>query len=100
MTMSCHSSKGAGGEPGPAVEATSKRKGDHISDFAARDCKRIANPDFNRPFTSVEDAIERLLPYHVRLACPATRSPPAVRGRPPTVSNTLLASSPRLLRRF
>ncbi|CAH8360049.1 unnamed protein product [Eruca vesicaria subsp. sativa] len=33
--------------------------------FAYQDAWRVCNPDFKRPFTSLEDACERLLPYHV-----------------------------------
>ncbi|KAF8074309.1 hypothetical protein N665_1115s0025 [Sinapis alba] len=33
--------------------------------FAYQDAWRVCHPDFKRPFTSLEDACERLLPYHV-----------------------------------
>ncbi|KAK4362771.1 hypothetical protein RND71_018012 [Anisodus tanguticus] len=33
--------------------------------MAYQDAWRVCHPDFKRPFTSVEDACERLLPYHV-----------------------------------
>ena len=29
------------------------------------DCHRIRNLDTNRPFTGLQDAVERLLPFHV-----------------------------------
>lgn len=31
-----------------------------------QDCARLVNPDYLRPFASLEDAVDRLLPYHVR----------------------------------
>ncbi|GAB4813234.1 hypothetical protein N2152v2_000280 [Parachlorella kessleri] len=31
------------------------------------DCARLANPDYHRPFASLEDAVDRLLPYHALL---------------------------------
>lgn len=33
--------------------------------MAYQDAWRVCHPDFKRPFTSLEDACERLLPYHV-----------------------------------
>ncbi|EOA31958.1 hypothetical protein CARUB_v10015200mg [Capsella rubella] len=33
--------------------------------FAYQDAWRVCHPDFKRPFASLEDACERLLPYHV-----------------------------------
>lgn len=33
--------------------------------FAYQDAWRVCHPDFKRPFSSLEDACERLLPYHV-----------------------------------
>ncbi|XP_059304324.1 uncharacterized protein LOC132056240 [Lycium ferocissimum] len=33
--------------------------------MAYQDAWRVCHPDFKRPFTSIEDACERLLPYHV-----------------------------------
>ncbi|KAH0688510.1 hypothetical protein KY290_019812 [Solanum tuberosum] len=33
--------------------------------MAYHDAWRVCHPDFKRPFTSLEDACERLLPYHV-----------------------------------
>jgi Conserved region of unknown function on GLTSCR protein len=32
------------------------------------DCHRIRNLDANRPFTGLQDAVERLLPFHVSCA--------------------------------
>ncbi|CAK9209769.1 unnamed protein product [Sphagnum troendelagicum] len=34
-------------------------------ELARQDVLRVCNPDFKRPFSSVEDACERLLPYHI-----------------------------------
>ncbi|XP_010525029.1 PREDICTED: putative uncharacterized protein DDB_G0271606 [Tarenaya hassleriana] len=33
--------------------------------FSYQDAWRVCHPDFKRPFSSLEDACERLLPYHV-----------------------------------
>lgn len=33
-----------------------------------QDCARLVNPDYARPFASLDDAVDRLLPYHVRRA--------------------------------
>ncbi|PPS00571.1 hypothetical protein GOBAR_AA20088 [Gossypium barbadense] len=33
--------------------------------MAYQDALRVCHPDFKRPFSSLEDACERLLPYHV-----------------------------------
>lgn len=33
--------------------------------MAYQDAWRVCHPDFNRPFSSLEDACDRLLPYHV-----------------------------------
>ena len=33
-----------------------------------QDCARLVNPDYTRPFASIDDAVDRLLPYHVRRA--------------------------------
>jgi hypothetical protein len=30
-----------------------------------QDCQRLVNPDYMRPFASLDDAVDRLLPYHV-----------------------------------
>ncbi|KAK9820607.1 hypothetical protein WJX72_012247 [[Myrmecia] bisecta] len=29
------------------------------------DCKRVCNPDVTTPFSSLADAVDRLLPYHI-----------------------------------
>ncbi|WOL01735.1 SWI/SNF chromatin-remodeling complex subunit SNF5-like [Canna indica] len=43
------------GRPGNPVEV----------EMAQKDAMMVCNPDFKRPFASVEDAVLRLLPYHV-----------------------------------
>ncbi|WOL12622.1 hypothetical protein Cni_G21389 [Canna indica] len=43
------------GRPGNSVEV----------EMAQKDALMICNPDFKRPFASLEDALLRLLPYHV-----------------------------------
>ena len=42
-----------------------KRSNQHISDIAEQDCKRVCNPDLTRAFTNLDDAVDRLLPFHV-----------------------------------
>ncbi|KAK8507508.1 hypothetical protein V6N12_072764 [Hibiscus sabdariffa] len=39
--------------------------------MAYQDALRVCHPDFKRPFSSLEDACERLLPYHVVADCEA-----------------------------
>jgi hypothetical protein len=51
-------------EPGEGTQEDGGQ--DHVADFAERDAKRVANPDILTPFKSLDDVIERLLPYHVR----------------------------------
>ncbi|KAK3261820.1 hypothetical protein CYMTET_29292 [Cymbomonas tetramitiformis] len=36
-----------------------------LADLVQKDCNRACVPDINRPFSSAEDAFERLFPYHV-----------------------------------
>jgi len=36
-----------------------------ISEAVAKDLAALANPDVSTPFASVDDAVDRLLPYHV-----------------------------------
>jgi hypothetical protein len=48
------------------TKRTAPPTGPHIAETAEQDCKKICNPDLNKPFTNLEDAIDRLLPYHVR----------------------------------
>ena len=35
-------------------------------DAAFEDCWKICNLDYNLPFSSLEDVVGRLLPFHVR----------------------------------
>jgi hypothetical protein len=52
--------------PPPPAPAGAKRKaGQHLSEIAERDCKAVCQPDLTRPFSSLEDAVDRLLPYHI-----------------------------------
>lgn len=37
-----------------------------IREQAAEDCRKAAQPDVSKPFVDLEDACERLLPFHVR----------------------------------
>ena len=36
-----------------------------------QDSQRVSDPDVQRPFASVKDAVDRLLPYHVSVASSA-----------------------------
>ncbi|KAG7672465.1 hypothetical protein Ndes2526B_g09014 [Nannochloris sp. 'desiccata'] len=47
------------------TKRTAPLTGPHIAEVAEQDCKKVCNPDFNRPFTNLEDAVDRLLPYHI-----------------------------------
>ena len=38
--------------------------------LAQEDAKRVLNSDLQRPFTSTDDILDRLLPYHVSAQCP------------------------------
>lgn len=35
-------------------------------ELLSEDCKRACTTDLNRPFTTLQDAVDRLLPFHVR----------------------------------
>lgn len=35
-------------------------------ELADQDCTRISGPDYSTSFQSLEDAVDRLLPFHVR----------------------------------
>lgn len=50
-----------------ATAATVARQGGNPKEveMAQQDALRVTNPDLKRPFSSVEDAVNRLLPYHV-----------------------------------
>ena len=37
-----------------------------ISEAVAKDLAALSNPDVSSPFASADDAVDRLLPYHVR----------------------------------
>lgn len=54
-----------------AVDAGVRQAAQHKAqirqqELLADDARRIRNPDINRPFSSTRDAVDRLLPYHVR----------------------------------
>lgn len=51
--------------------AAKRQHKDHLSDIASQDAKKVAKPDVTNPFSSFEDVVERLLPYHVRLLPPS-----------------------------
>ncbi|KAK8950615.1 hypothetical protein KSP40_PGU002686 [Platanthera guangdongensis] len=52
--------------PPPAVAPARLRLGSAIeAEMVHQDVMNVCNPDFKRPFTSIEDAVLRLLPYHV-----------------------------------
>ena len=47
-----------------------KKAGENVTQshlaLIEQDCARVGNPDIIQPFANLEDALERLLPYHVR----------------------------------
>lgn len=53
--------------PKPATDNSppEKRYIDDVNDAITSDCKRVCNPDIHRPFSSLKDIVERLLPYHL-----------------------------------
>lgn len=58
------SSGGAGGNiSGKSHHQTHAAR---ISEAVSRDLAALANPDVSSPFKSTDDAVDRLLPYHVR----------------------------------
>lgn len=62
--MSCErdiAHSGAGGVQPPTNTRAPKRPLELVSD----DCRRVCTPDFERPFSSLYNAIDRLLPFHV-----------------------------------
>ena len=56
------------------TKRTAPPTGPHIAELAEQDCKKICNPDLNRPFNNLDDAVDRLLPYHVRFFSPSFQS--------------------------
>ena len=53
-----------------------KRQQEYISD----DVYRCCNPDIHAPFRNLQDALDRLLPYHVRPFRTSSGRPHAVDG--------------------
>ena len=51
--------------PGATYEAKIEIAHKHAADAASRDAKRACQPGVNVPFADLDDAIARLLPYHV-----------------------------------
>ncbi|PKA58932.1 hypothetical protein AXF42_Ash001025 [Apostasia shenzhenica] len=50
----------------PAAAAVRARPGSTVeAEMVHQDVMNVCNPDFKRPFSSIEDAVHRLLPYHV-----------------------------------
>ena len=43
----------------------SARSGHKAMEYVERDAQKVAQPDISTPFLSLDDVIERLLPYHV-----------------------------------
>ena len=52
---------GTGGVPPPTTTRAPKRPLELVSD----DCRRVCTPDYERPFSSLYNAVDRLLPFHV-----------------------------------
>ncbi len=49
----------------PATDAENRAHKRQL-DMLADDCKRICTTDLSHPFKNLQDAVDRLLPYHVR----------------------------------
>lgn len=47
------------------ASSPAKRHIQDVDDAITSDCKRVCNPDIHRPFSSLKDVVERLLPYHL-----------------------------------
>lgn len=60
------SSSAASHVKGNRINGVEMRVPDRMEvDMARQDVLRVCNPDIKRPFSSIEDACDRLLPYHV-----------------------------------
>jgi uncharacterized protein YceK len=53
---------------GPPVHAAGRTVKAEVSDAQVMDqaARQLCHPDVDRPFSSIADAVQRLLPYHVR----------------------------------
>ncbi|KAJ0244553.1 Mediator of RNA polymerase II transcription subunit-like protein [Hirschfeldia incana] len=61
--------------------------------FAYQDAWRVCHPDFKRPFASLEDACERLLPYHVVADYEAEEDEMILHSDTTTTSQTVVSRS-------
>ncbi|KAI4992656.1 hypothetical protein ZWY2020_059513 [Hordeum vulgare] len=52
------------GQPSPQQSAQARVRSPEV-EMALQDAMRVCNPDIKTPFHSLEDAVSRLLPYHV-----------------------------------
>lgn len=59
-------SSGGGGGGNSNGKIQHQTHGARISEAVARDLAALSNPDFSSPFRSADDAVDRLMPYHVR----------------------------------
>ena len=72
-------------DEGPLAETDCKSR---QSDYITEDMHKVCCPDVQTPFKNVEDALERLLPYHVRPcaacynSCACCVQPPVYRINP------------------
>jgi len=55
-------------------------------ELAADDGRRLCQPDHARPFSSVYDAVNRLLPFHVRACFPPLVAPSTLPARMQSLS--------------
>ena len=61
------SSSGGGGNNSNTNQHHQTTHAARIAEAVARDLAALSNPDVSSPFASADDAIDRLLPYHVRI---------------------------------
>ena len=73
LTLARGEAAGAGGSGGGSSGGGSGKSQHHhqthaarISEAVAKDLAALSNPDVSSPFASADDAVDRLLPYHVR----------------------------------
>lgn len=52
--------------PGQKLSEAESKAQKRALDCIAEDCKRICTTNLSRPFATLQDAIDQLLPFHVR----------------------------------
>ena len=65
-TTGAATSSGGGGANNNAKTQHQSSHAARVAEAVSRDLAALSNPDVSSPFSSLEDAVDRLLPYHVR----------------------------------